>query len=249
MPYPDFIDVSNDVFVAASGTDTVTKSGCTQGALILVQSFIRTAGNFVDTTNITNIESLVGTDNSLNQLATAAVGAVSAGTHEIKLGRVIANGTCSIDVSDGGGATPLWCRFYEFTNVRNERFVTENNVAFPELADPGGTWGFNAATSTTITHNDIITTGLERLAASFICVDAQQALAEYSGETGGTWTKPVTEFASASGGGATIGIQTAEIASPGTISGGTITITSNEWSTVDFALIAGLTASVAWIGA
>lgn len=238
MAAPSYIGVSNNVFVAASGpATTVTLGGLLADDLIIGQSYIHVAGNFVDYTSIVNIEDLNGVANAKTDFAAAAVGASSSGTHELKMGRAIANGTCSWDVADGGAAVPLWARFYVFRGVTTFPTVAENAFAFPEITIPGGKWSFHNGTSTTMLQEECDSIGNDRLGVSFICFDHNQAIAPYSGASGGTWTEPTPEFASASGTTATIGMNIVDMPTPANVTGGSITITSDEWSTVQFALI------------
>lgn len=236
MPVPTLVAVSNDVFLAASGSPaTVTLANCVAGDLIVMQSYIKVSGNFINIAGITNIQDLSGVAGSKTDFATAAVGSASTGSHEIKFGRCTADGTCSYTVDDGGGATPLFARFYRISAVDKGIIVVDNGILFPEVSSTGF-WGYGVNTSTSILNQSIVTGNPECLGISIICVNANQALTAYSGAAGGTWVKPVSDFASSSGGAATLGIQTVDMSNKTTVSGGSIAITSAAWSTIDFAL-------------
>lgn len=87
-----------------------------------------------------------------------------------------------------------------------------------------GVQGFNssaaAAGSTTVSMLAVTTTGTLELAVSLIFGQANTTVGASTGETGGDWTEAVAEAAGAT---YCMQIQTATMASPGTITGGTTT--------------------------
>jgi hypothetical protein len=100
----------------------------------------------------------------------------------------------------------------------------------------GGTgWNFenideeSSAASTTISDNNVTTGGNARLAMNFIGYATRQTGGQenFAGETGGSW---VASAFYESGSNPTLSLQTAELASTGTISGGSDTsIVSSAW--------------------
>jgi hypothetical protein len=66
----------------------------------------------------------------------------------------------------------------------------------------------------------VTTTGANRLAVAFISLDTNQPMAPFTGELGGDWTEPVAEFLTDAGSNFGIQIQTATLATAGTLSGG-----------------------------
>lgn len=234
---PSVLGAGSGIFVAGGGSGTASKTDCIAGNLIVVDQLLDGASGFIDVGSITNIEDLTGTEATLSAIATAVVGSPPAGKRQTWFGRAIADGTCSVDVSHDEGTSDIITRIYEVGEVTDTATVIQNAASFPETSTPGGTWKFSADTGTTISDVIVATVVADCLAVQLIAVNADQALAAFSGESGGDWTEPVAEFASASGGGNTLGIQVAELAVPGTIDGGTITISSADWSVLGFAFL------------
>ena len=106
------------------------------------------------------------------------------------------------------------------------------NVAASSFTEGGG---FGTNSGTTISAQSVTTTGVNRLAVSFVFDTANNALNVFSG---GTWAEPVGEYTVATGSGGGVQLQTATMSSAGTISGGSYTIaTSASWGVRAFALI------------
>jgi hypothetical protein len=71
-----------------------------------------------------------------------------------------------------------------------------------------------------------------------VWVDDDNAVASFTGETGGDWTEAVAEFTTQTGSDGCLQLQTATIASAGTISGGDTTMAASDgWATFGFALL------------
>lgn len=106
----------------------------------------------------------------------------------------------------------------------------------------------SADRSKTIDHADVTTTGSDRLAIAVTGVNADESAASFTGETGGDFTLDVDDL----GTDIKISMQTADMSSSGTISGGTWTYTGGfaEWATIAFAIYdsaaAGLSIPVAF---
>lgn len=209
-------------------TGACSKTGCKAGNFIIVHSLQDgTSGNqsFI---NVSNIENLVGDDSAVTGVATGAVGSPTTALYDIWFGRVIADGTVSGDFSSSGDDMFGW--IHEFGNV--SLGTTLSDVIEETTA---GSFNFASGTSTTIGDESVTTLGPDRLGVQLITVAAQQSLTDFTGETG-DWTEPVAEFASAVGTAGTVGLQIAEIPGAATVDGGTITITSNPWAVLAFAL-------------
>lgn len=90
----------------------------------------------------------------------------------------------------------------------------------------------------TIEAPSVTSTGPERLAVAIGgCSEDVTGIAAFSGESGGTWVLR-HEVGSSVGSNARVWLQTADLASAGTVSGGSMTISSGEnWCQHGFALI------------
>lgn len=101
-----------------------------------------------------------------------------------------------------------------------------------------------AGTLITIADAGVTTTGPDRLAVNIIGVNDDNAVPDFTGESGGNWAKPflntggteAAEWASATGTDGAIAIQTAAMPSAGTINGGTCDMAASDaWGVVGFA--------------
>jgi len=237
MTLPAFVGASNASYIAAGTHVTLTKSGCQAGNLIICHTMIDLNSGFSDYTNITNAQDLTGTSASMSTFSTIPIGLTPTGKQETRMGRAIAAGTVSMDVGHDLGTASMFAQFFEFSGVIAGPKVAENNRAFNETSNPGGNWTYGQDTTTSIIAPNIVTGGEDRLAVNFMAVNGNQALAEYSGETGGDYVKPIAEFSSGLGTAGSIGFQMALMLTAGTLSGGSITITSHEWANIGFALL------------
>ncbi len=232
MAAPVFVQASAGT-VVTTGTGTLSRTGCVAGNVVFfvwVEDGASADSSIGNHSNVSLISSGAANDSEFFQRVVMG----SAANLWVFVGRVTANGTVSADLTVGGSGADLFGVIYEFSGVRatvgavQDRSITENGA--------GDYYDFASGSSTSIAMPTLIGTGTERLAVTFIGVNANRALAASTGETGGDWTEPVAEFASGSGTAATVGIQTSALGA-GTISGGTITITSSAWGTLGFALI------------
>ena len=131
--------------------------------------------------------------------------------------------TGNLNVTVDSGNILKMGRMYLFNNTDSSNFTE------------GG--GFGSGTANTISAQSVITTGIERLAVSFVFVDDDNALDPFTGESGGDWTEGVAEYTTTSGADGAMGLQIATMATAGTISGGTDTMgASDTWGVRAFAL-------------
>jgi hypothetical protein len=156
---------------------------------------------------------------------TSLYGPDSTGTGRQWIYYRFANGSESgtITVSIGGSSCKI-ARMYSFRNVALSSFTE------------GG--GFGNGSSSTINAQSVVTTGSNRLAVSFVFVNDDNSVDSFTGETGGDWTEAVTEYRTTAGSDGCVQLQTATMASAGTISGGSYSMgASDPWGVRDFALI------------
>lgn len=94
--------------------------------------------------------------------------------------------------------------------------------------------GNNSGTSTTPSFANVVTTVSNELAVGVVFIDNNTTAGDVTSETGGDWTEAAQDNSS---GASAIQVQTAQMASAGTLSGGTLTLgTSSGWVTFSFAL-------------
>jgi hypothetical protein len=131
--------------------------------------------------------------------------------------------TGEITVTIGGGACKI-ARMYAFRNVARSSFTE------------GGSFG--SGTGATISAQSVTTTGVNRLAVSFVFVNDKNAVGSFTGESGGNWTEATNEFTTDQGSNGCVQLQTATMPSAGTISGGSYTMTAADpWGVRAFELI------------
>jgi hypothetical protein len=99
-------------------------------------------------------------------------------------------------------------------------------------------YGNGGNTGTTVSANGVVTQGPDRLAINLIAINDDNTLASFTGESGGDWTIPTGgSFTSATGTDGALHIQTAAMASQGTIVNGSATMAASDaWGVVGFAL-------------
>jgi uncharacterized protein (UPF0333 family) len=129
----------------------------------------------------------------------------------------------SITVSIAGSVTKM-ARMYAFRNVALSSFT--------EAAS------FGSGTAQPINARPVTTTNNARLAVSFVFVNYNNAVNSFTGETGGDWIESVNEFTTTAGSRGCIQLQTATMATAGTITGGSYTMSAaNPWGVRAFALV------------
>ncbi len=233
MAAPAFVQASAGT-VVTTGTSTMSLTGCTAGNVVFkvwVSDGATSDSGIGAHVNTLRISDGVADDADFFQ--EVPLGASVAYLIAF-VGRVQANGTVSCDLSVGASGADLFGRIYEFSGVAATLGAFASLVISEDGVDYYNSTG---GTGTTITMGNITANDIDRLGVTFVAVNANQALAAATGETGGDWIEPVEEFASATGTAATQGVQTADLSAGGTISGGTITISSAAWATLGFALI------------
>jgi len=180
---------------------------------------------------------LAGTDAAMTYIGAFAVGSPTAALQHLWIARQ----TGFVSLSVGGTnstSEDLYIRAYAFGYVSTGTTlatVIENGTA--------GATANGVGTSNTAADTGVTTLGADRLALNFVAVNDDNAIAQFSGQSGGTWVEAVAEYAESSGTDGAIQMQYAAMATAGTIDGGTASITdSDAWGVVGFALI-GTTAS------
>lgn len=234
MPLPSFVGAGSGAAVT-TGVLSLSKTSCTAGNIIVLQALKVVSAGSISIDAASNVETLDGTDGDLTGLPTGPIFGVgsggTSGDQLIMMGRVIADGTVSIDLSSTSGTDGMLGRIYEYEDTPTGTTMAEildNTTGSSEVRQ-------TVNTTASILDSGITTTGYNSLGFQFVAVVADQALADFSGETGGNWAKPVSEFTSSSPAGA-ICIQTAGVPTAGSVDGGTITITSNPWASVGTAM-------------
>lgn len=156
--------------------------------------------------------------------------ALSLGFHQVfaKIAAGTEGGTSFSASMSGTSLSGFYGRIYRLSSVVSSSFTEAAGAA--------------TGTSTTVADQSVTTTGATRLAVNLVALCDDLAIGSFSGETGGTWTEAISEFTASTGAGACLQLQTAAIASAGTINGGTTTVGTatspgtNEFSVVGFAL-------------
>ncbi len=231
MAAPAFVQASAGT-VVTTGTGTLSRTGCVAGNVVFfvwVEDGASSDSSIGNHSNVTTINGLANESTFFQEVSLNAVAGLNA-----FVGRVTANGTVSADLTVGASGADLFGVIYEFSGVRASLGDVQDRVI--SETGPSNYYDFGSGSGTTITMPSVTGTGIERLAVTFIGVNANQALVASTGETGGDWTEPVAEFASSSGTAATVGVQTSALGA-GTVSGGTITISTAAWGVLGFALI------------
>lgn len=164
-----------------------------------------------------------------------AVGSSEEALQFLFIGRSTGLGATGTTTIAGTNSTSedLYCRLYRFANVSTGTTlatVIENATAGNATNDVG--------TSNTASDTAVQTLGPDRLALNFVGVNDDNAISNFTGMSGGTWSQPVSPYADAGGTDGAIGICNATMATAGTIDGGTGSIVDiDAWGVVGFALI------------
>ena len=237
------------VTASAGATDATgawsytTSAPSAAGNIIIVQVFQdgTSASNAITIDSATNVENLAGTDSVFTVLSATGsdVGSAAAGYQYIFIGRAL--NTSAIVITGGNtGTNDIYVRAYEFSGVSTGTTlaqVIENATA--------GNFTNGAATTTSCLDTAVQTLGPNRMALNFVALaDDAMGLAAFAGESGGDWTLPVAIYETGTGTDATLGLNTAAIATATTIDGGSDTITSIAWGVIGFALKPAVSAAV-----
>jgi hypothetical protein len=115
-------------------------------------------------------------------------------------------------------------RMYAFGNVTLSDFVEDAS--------------YGSGTDATINARTVTSTGISRLAVSFVFIDDNNAVGSFAGETGGDWTEAVSEFKTSSGSDGCLQLQIAPMPTASQITGGSCTMSdSDPWGARAFVLI------------
>lgn len=193
-----------------------------------------TSGGASTLGSITNIENLAGTDNAMTELSAGGFSLGSGGGRHVWLGRAMATGAVSLTLTTNAGADNF-ARLYEFTN-------TSAGTTLATVVEHGAaTFSQQNGTSTTIQDADVTTVASHRLACNFPAISNDETMASFTGETGSDWTL-ATSFVSSEGTTGAIGLQTAPMATSGTVGGGSFTIAvSSGYHCLGFGIIPAAT--------
>lgn len=215
-----------------AGTTVSTDTGAI-GDLVMLHVLIDGVDSTaVSLSNYVNLEDLAGTASALTWGILAGIGIEGAETawHSIYFGRATSASAASVDVATSGD--DIYYRFYRVSGVSRG-----NTLA--SVIENGAQTHLSASSllSATIDDTGVTTNGIGRIACNFIAVTDDNALGSFTGETGGNWTL-AWEYNSATGTDGAIGLQTAGMSAPGTINGGSFTMSASDpWGVIGFALI------------
>jgi hypothetical protein len=204
------------------------------GNILIVQVLADGTNASVPTvTSWTNAEDLAGTDTALTSIGRFNVGNPVAATQEILIGRSLSTSAPVITGANVGG-DDVFVRMYEFTagsTGTTLATVIENSTA--------GATANGTGAITQIDDTAVVTLGIDRLALNLIAVndDVTGLNNVLFGATGGTWVQRA-DYADATGTDGALALQTAAMATAGTIDGGSLfTGTAGSWGNVGFALL------------
>lgn len=223
MALPSFVGAGAGAEGLIAGAFTVSKTGCIAGNIVMAAMYVNgVTADWGGWGSIVNIKRLDGVVNS-------TTGIVNNTDTQIRIGRVMVDGTVSGNLTVGASGEDIVGRIYEFQDVTitatTLATVIENGVL---------QWDDLFGTSATVADLGVTTNAADRLALNFVHLRSAQAIANFTGETGGDWTEVVAEYVGTT---LTLQLQTATMASKGVIDGGTATITSSDWHTYGTALI------------
>ena len=183
------------------------------------------------------IEDIDGTDDAVTILGPYNVGSAAAAQIYLVIGRALVTTAITIAL-DTTSADDKYMTISAFRDVNT-------GTTLASIMEQNGTTtpATSAGTSTTVADAGVTTTGADRLALNFVGVNDDNVVGAMTGMTGGTWVDR-GQFASATGTDGAMSVQTAAMASAGTIDGGSYTmLASDEWGVVGFALIGTTSAS------
>jgi FlaG/FlaF family flagellin (archaellin) len=119
---------------------------------------------------------------------------------------------------------------------RAARMYAFRNVALTSFTEGAG---YRIGEDDVILAQSVTTTGIKRLAVTFVSVENDISVGSFTGGSGGTWTEPVSEFTFNGDDDICMQLQTATMANAGTIQNGSYDTgsTSYRWVVTAFALI------------
>lgn len=130
--------------------------------------------------------------------------------------------TGNLTVSITGGTAITVARIYRFTS--NAVTSYSEGLSNSGIGDA----------SATVTDAGVTTLGANRLACNFVATSGDTPIGDFTGETGGDWVEAAEFDATGVG---QIQLQTATIASAGTINGGTLTSGGGQYLVFGLALL------------
>jgi hypothetical protein len=151
-----------------------------------------TTSGAVSLTSVSYAAALDGTDSTMSYIGEFAVGSPTAALQHLWIGRRTSSQT-PIAYGSNSTSEDVYCRFYEFADVSTGTTLAD----VIENASAGATVN-TVGTSATAADSSVTTLGPDRLAVNFVAVNDDNAIAQFSGQTGGTWIK-VAEYAESSG--------------------------------------------------
>lgn len=243
MAMPSTINEGNGVITATTGTTTALPGQTVGNVIILSVLQDGTGANMTLTDTNSSAEALDGTDNTLTAFPgnPYTVGNPAAAKLFLWIGRFLTT-SFSADLASSGG-DDLYYEMVSFQDVNT-------GATFASVIENGSAGTVNSAanTGTTISDVGVTTLGSDRLALNVFGINDDltglSAISAFTGETGGDWLSGTGFFESSTGTDGTVWWSRAQMASAGTVDGGSITITSDGWGGVGFALI-GTTADAA----
>lgn len=135
--------------------------------------------------------------------------------------------TGSLSVTHAGGNLAA-ARMYRFTGVASSSYT--EGLSNAGIGDTGST----------VVAPTVTTTGTDRLALALVFTNTPSAHGSFTGETGGDWTEAVAEFTDATSPLVCLQLQTAQMASAGTITGGSLNNTDgSQYLSIGVALVPG----------
>jgi hypothetical protein len=229
---PSYVNASTGTTDATGAWTHTSAAPAAAGNILIVQALQDGTAADVSITSVTNAEDLAGTDNTLTSIGEFAVGSGPNASQHLWIGRALSTSAMVITGANAGG-DDVYVRVYEFANINTGTALTD----VIENASAGATVN-SSGTSATASDAGVTTLGSNRLALNFVAVNDDNAISEFTGESGGDWALAVSPYAASGGTDGAIALQIAEIAAAGTIDGGTGSIVdSDPWGAVGFALI------------
>ncbi|MBA3757843.1 hypothetical protein H0X09_03190 [Candidatus Saccharibacteria bacterium] len=195
-------------------------SGIASGNLLLLQ--VQTKDNAIPTT-----------PSGWTSIASAAIWG-GRSTIFAKSAAGTENGTLTV-TSNVVAGNLAYARIYRFTDWKNDSTMANNFEGFSTSQD----------SATPMTDAGVTTTAAKRLAVQFIHSGAAVSLGNFTGETGGDWTEAIAEVSTTVADDGTLQLQTADMASSGTINGGSQT-TSAPWGIHGFAILPSTALKIAF---
>lgn len=196
MAAPRFIAASTGATDAGGAWSYTCAAPGAAGRLIIVQALQDgVTVQSVAVTAGTNITAIDGTANTWTRIPGDVQGGewpvgTGVGLQHLWVGR--STGTSAPTISGTNSTSEdLYIRAYEFADV-------STGTTLAAILDSYSTNNIGAGISATASDMSVTTTGPDRLALNFVVVTDDNAIAVFTGQTGGTWVE-VAEYAEPSG--------------------------------------------------